>query len=360
VVLDAQVDYLRREAEVGGYAMADREADLLSEFNRAGARLLNCGPQEVAFATNASEAWWRAFSAVGLEPGDRVLASRSEFVANGIALAQAAASGVDVQIVDNDANGAIDLADLADKLNDNTRLVCLTHVPMTSGLVNPAEAVGALLREHRAYYLVDACQSAGQLPVDVDAIGCDFLSLTGRKWLRGPRGTGLLYVRASVMDALRDPVFIDGRSADWTEPLAYTLQPTAQRYEFGEFGYAAKVGLGVAMNLALDLGVDAIEQRITTLADRLRAELPSIDGVHLYDRGERTCGNVTFTVDGQNALDITHALRELKINTAAPPARASLLDIGSHGIEAVVRVSPHYYNTEAEVDRFLEALATLA
>ena len=230
---------------------------------------------------------------------------------------------------------------------------------MTSGLVNPAEEVGALLRGHRAYYLLDACQSVGQLPVDVQAIGCDFLSLTGRKWLRGPRGTGLLYVRGSIMDDLVDPVFIDGRAADWTEPLAYELQPTAQRYEFGEFGYATKVGLGVAMNLAADLGVDAIETRIAGLADRLRAELPGINNVAVYDQGARKCGNVTFTVEGRDALDITHALRGHRINTAAPPARASLLDIGSKGMEAVVRVSPHYYNTDAELDRFLEALADL-
>lgn len=358
-VLNATIEYLQLEAQIGGYATADDQLDELDRFYRAGSALLGCDPGEIAFASGASEAWWRAFCSVRLEPGDSVLIGRSEFVANGIALAQAMHRGIDVVIIEDDEHGQIDLNAFAARLDDSVKLVCLTHVPMTSGLVNPAAEVGRLAKEAGAYYLVDACQSVGQMPVSVDDLQCDFLSFPGRKWIRGPRGSGLLYVRHSIMDDLEPPIFTDGRAADWVGPHEFNLQPTAQRYEFGEFSYAAKRGMGVAMDYAVGLGLDAIEARVSVLADRLRAELPQIAGVRVYDQGLRKCGIVTFTVDQHEPVEIVTGLRAMKINTAAPPARASLLDIGAKGIEAVVRASPHYYNTDSELDRFLEALASV-
>lgn len=356
-VVDAAIAYLELETRVGGYAAADQEMDELSRVYRAGAELLGCSPSEVAFCGGASEAWWRAFSGVRLEAGDTVLTGRSEYIANGIALGQAAQRGIEVVIIEDDEHGQIDVEAFAQRLDDTVKLVCLTHVPMTSGLVNPAAEIGRLTKEAGAYYLLDACQSVGQMPVNVDELQCDFLSFTGRKWVRGPRGSGLLYVRSSVMDDMVDPVFTDGRSAAWTGPLTFEYAATAQRFEFGEFSYASKRALGVAIEYALALGLDAIEDRVTHLANRLRSELPQIHGVEVYDQGLEKCGIVTFTVNGYESGAIVGALRSRNFTTGAPQAATAMLDIGAKGIEGVVRASPHYFNTDDEIDGFTTALA---
>ncbi len=214
-VLDAQIDYLTDEALLGGYETEDARGADLERFARSSAALIGAQPSEMAFTGGASEAWWRAFSSVPLHPGDRVLAGSAEFVTGAVGLLQARRRGVDVKFVPDDATGCIDLDALASMLEERTKLVCLTHLPMANGLVNPAAEISSLARSAGAYFLLDACQALGQLPVHVDDVQCDFLTATGRKWLRGPRGTGLLYARQSALAGLNDPVFVDGRSADW-------------------------------------------------------------------------------------------------------------------------------------------------
>lgn len=358
-VVDAVVDYVRLEARVGGYEAAEVEAERLGRVYESGARLLGCGPDELAFTTGASEAWWRAFLSVPLEAGDRVLIGRTEYVANTFALIQARERGIEVDVVPNDGTGQIDLDALAAMLDERVKLVALTSIVMTNGLVNPTPEVGALVEEAGAYFLVDACQEVGQRPVHVDDFRCDFLSFTGRKFVRGPRGSGMLYVRRSVMDDLRDPVFIDGRSAEWSSEGGYTLADDATRFEFFEFPYASKIGLGVAFNYALDLGLDAIEARITALADRLRAGLDRVAGARCLDTGVTRCGIVTFDVEGMAAMDAHLQLRDRGFNLGAPGLAGSRLDLGSRSVEAVVRAGVHYYNTEDEIDRLLEAIDDL-
>ena len=359
-VLDATIEYLRLEAEIGGYEAVDVAADKLARVNTAGAELLGCRPDEVAFTTGASEAWWRAFLSVPLVAGDRVLIGRTEYVANALALIQAAEQGVQVEVVPDDPSGQIDLDALASMLDGRVKLVCLTSIAMTNGLVNPTAEVGALVKEAGAYFLVDACQAVGQLPVDVEDWQCDFLSFTGRKFVRAPRGTGMLYVRSSVMDELVTPTFIDGRSADWTSEDQYALQPTAQRFELVECSYAAKIGFGRAMDYALDLGLNAIEQRISGLATYLREELAQVPGVRVLDTGLRQCGIVTFDVQGRQADQVRLELAEGGINTGSPGISGSRYDIGSRSVDAVVRAGVHYYNTTDELDQAVSAVKNLA
>ncbi|MEM7275844.1 MAG: aminotransferase class V-fold PLP-dependent enzyme [Actinomycetota bacterium] len=358
-VVDAMVDYLEREARVGGYEQMAAAAEAVDLVYDAGARLLGCDLSEVAFTTGASEAWWRAFLSVPLVAGDRVLVGRTEYVANALALLQAAERGVSVEVVPDDDTGQIDLAALASMLDDRVALVCLTPIAMTNGLVNPTAEVGALAKEAGAYFLVDACQAAGHIPIDVESWGCDFLSFTGRKFVRGPRGTGMLYVRGTVMDELIPPTFIDGRSATWSDDAAYHLQPTARRFELFERSFGAQVGFGVAMDYALALGLEAIEARTSALAERLRADLAELDGIRVLDTGTRRCGIVTFDVAGMAAAEVTSRLAAVGINTGSPDITGSRYDVGSRGVTAVVRAGVHYYNTEAELDRTVEAVAEL-
>ena len=358
-VVEAQSAYLRLEARMGGYEAQTASASELDSVYEATAEYLSCGTDEIAYTGSASEAWWRAFLSIPLEAGDRVLIGSAEFTSGGLGLIQAQRRGVSVEVVPDHPDGGIDLEMLASMLDDGVKLVALTHLPMSNGLVNPAAEVGRLAKSVGALYLLDSCQAVGQMPLDVDDLQCDFLTATGRKWLRGPRGTGFLFVRRSALDHLIDPPFIDNRSANWHAPDAYALSPGAQRFEFGETSFAAKLGLGAAVRYMLDVGIHEIHERVQSLAIRLRSGLEAIGSVSVHDVGVDKSGIVTFTVDGLTAAAVSDALRLQGINTSAPGARNTRIMMDHASLDAVVRAAPHYYNTEAEVDEVCRAVTDL-
>ena len=284
-VVDAVVDYLRLEQRMGGYETQDMEAARLDGIYGSAARFLNCRPEEVAFTVNGTDGWWRAFSSIPLAASDRVLIGHSEFQSNAYGLLQAVDRGVVVDVVPNDDMGEIDLDALDEMLDERVKAISLTHVSMSNGAVHPAAEVGRRAREAGVVYLLDACQSAGQLPLDVEELGCDFLVLTGRKFVRGPRGTGILFARDAVIDRLGPSPFLDGRAAEWTGPTTYEHQPHARRFEFQETSYAGRIGLGEALEYAMDIGLDSIEQRVQDLSAQLRSALADLGGVVVHDEG---------------------------------------------------------------------------
>jgi cysteine desulfurase / selenocysteine lyase len=361
-VTDAVVAHLHREAEIGGYEAAAAAADQVEHAYAAIARLIGSGPEEVAIVENATRAWDMAFYAVPLSRGDRILTARSEYASNVIAFLQVAArTGAVVEVIDDDETGQLSIPDLRRRLDDGNgpvKIVAITHVPTQGGLVNPAEEVGAITRDAGVLYLLDACQSIGQMPVDVDRIGCDMLSATGRKFLRGPRGTGFLYVRGTVLEGL-EPPFLDLHAATWTAPDRYEVRRDARRFENWETNYAAKIGLGVAVDYALDWGLENIEHRVTELAGYLRQRLQGIEGVDLHDQGRRQCGIVTFTVRGFAAREVGERLSQRGINVSVSIADYARLDLPARGLTDLVRASVHYYNTEDEIDRLLDVLSTM-
>lgn len=356
-VTEAVIAHLRLEAEIGGYEAAGVAAERIQATYRGIARLIGCEVDEVAILENATRAWDMAFYAMQFKPGDRILTAHAEYASNVIAFLQVARrTGAVIEIVDDDEHGQLCIADLRRRLDSRSvKLVAITHVPTQGGLVNPAEEVGTVAREAAVPFLLDACQSVGQLPVDVSRIGCDLLSATGRKFLRGPRGTGFLYVRRSFLDHL-EPPFLDLHAATWTAPQRYEIRPDARRFESWETNYATKIGLGVAADYALSWGLDAIESRITLLAEGLRDRLRAVDGVRLHDQGRRRCGIVTFTVDGVAAEQVRRRLAELGVNTSVSYAGSARFDLPRRGLAELVRASVHYYNTEEELDRLVDAL----
>src|SRR6266542_3982595 len=243
---------------------------------------------------------------------------------------------------------------LARLVDARVKLIAISHVPTHNGLVNPAVEVGRAAREAGVTYLLDACQSVGQMPVDVAEIGCDLLSATGRKFLRGPRGTGFLFVSGRLLDRL-DPPFLDLHAATWTGPGEFEVRPDARRFESWESSPAARIGLGVAADYALGLGLDAIGQRVTALAERLRGLLGALPGVTVHDRGARRCGIVTFSVEGHEAGEVAAALARRRINVSQSPPEAARYDFEARGLPVLVRASVHYYNTTDE----LEALCSV-
>jgi len=353
-VLDTVLRHLESEALTGGYEAADAAADRLAGVYDTLARLVGADPGEIAVTENATRAWDTAFYGIDLRPGDRVLTSAGEYGSNAIALLHRARErGIKVEVLPDDEHGQVSVAALAATLGPDVRLIAVNHVPTHDGLVNPVAEIGRLARAAGALYLVDAVQSVGQLDVNVDEIGCDLLSATGRKFLRGPRGIGFLYVRRAVLDRIA-PTFLDDRSAEWTGPESYELREDARRFESYERSAALQLGLGAAAEYAMAIGLDVIEHRVTALAAHLRAALAEVPGVTVRDRGTRRSGIVTFTREGHDAAGIVASLARQKINVrlseqtyrydegATPPPR--------------VRASVHYYNTEEEISRLIGAL----
>lgn len=358
-VVNTVVRHLEREAEIGGYEAEQEAHGRLEAVYGSIARLLNCDASEVAVIENATRAWDMAFYSLSLRPGDRVLTAMAEYASNYIAFLQAAKTkGIEIDVVPNDAQGQIDVAALSRMIDERTKLIAITHVPTNGGLVNPAAAVGRVAKRAGIPFLLDACQSAGQMPLDVEVLGCDMLSATGRKFLRGPRGTGFLYVRKAMLEKL-EPVLLDLHAATWTSKDSYKLRPDARRFENWETNIAAKLGLGAAVDYALSLGLGDIRARVVSLADSLRRRLADIPGVSVKDLGAEKCGIVTFTYEGREPEKLRDQLRKRRINAWISGPSSTRLDMEDRKIPMLVRASVHYYNTEQEVMRFCEVVRAL-
>lgn len=367
VVTDAQVAWLRAEALTGGYELAEQRAGEVAATYDEVAALIGAAPGEVALVENATFAWHQAFWSLGLRPGDRILTADAEYASGFISFLQARRRlGVTVEVLPDDESGQVSLGALAEALADGrgpVGLVALTHVPTNGGLVNPAAEVGRLTRDAGVPFLLDACQSVGQMPVDVEAIGCDMLAATGRKFLRAPRGTGFLYVRRPLLDrtdlAPLEPAFLDLLGAEWVAPDRFELRADARRFESWESSLAAQAGLRAAVAYARSWGLDAIGTQVSAVADRLRARLADVPGVTVHDRGRRRCGIVTFTRDGVDAEAARRALAAQAVNVSVSSPSSTLLDALARDLPPLVRASVHYTTTDDEIDRLVGAVARL-
>ncbi|HWD03123.1 MAG TPA: aminotransferase class V-fold PLP-dependent enzyme [Amycolatopsis sp.] len=359
-VTDTMVDYLRTEALVGGYEAAAAAGERIAAVYASIARLINAAPDDIALTDNATRAWQAVFYALRFTAGDRILTSRAEYASNVIAYLQIARrTGVRVEVVGDDETGQLDVDDLRRRIDDRVKLIAVSHVPTQSGLVNPAEAIGAVAREAGIPFLLDACQSAGQLDLDVERLQCDALSATGRKYLRGPRGTGFLYVHPRLRERL-EPAMLDLHSATWESPENYVVDPTARRFEVWERDYAAVLGLGAAVDYALGWGLPAIEERVGALAATLREQLGAVEGVRVHDVGARRCGLVTFSLAGLPAEQVKQHLSAAKINTSVTQATSAQFDFTARLLPDLVRASVHYYNTEDEIGLLAAEVTKLA
>lgn len=360
-VTDALIDYLQAEATFGGYETAASRAEDLASVYTAASELAGGAPDSWAYVESATRAWNAAFSALRFSPGDRVLTTRAEYPSNMAGLLRAKElQGIEIDVIPDDEHGQLDVNALESMIDDRTRLVSVTHIPTQGGLVNPVAAVGELLRDTSVLFQVDACQSVGQLPVNVDELGCDILSFTGRKFVRGPRGTGMVWVNDAALTQMGNPAGVDMSGSDWAAPMEIVPHTKASRFQPFETFFAGKVGLAVALRYTADIGIENIAQRNLHLAASLRSGLEQLPGVSVHDKGKNQGALVTFAVQGVAAHEVKSTLGARSINVSVTDASSARLDFPERGLTELVRASPHYYNDDAEVDQFVAAVASLS
>jgi len=359
VVVQTMIDYLNEESTYGGYETEAKYHERLENVYTLIARLINANIDEVAITENASTGWGIAFYGLNFKKGDVVITSEMEYVTNLIGFLNVQKKlGVEVKVIPNDERGNFSLQALEEAITPQTKLIAVTEIASTSGSMIPIVEIGKIARKHNILYLVDACQSAGHVSIDVKEIGCDMLSVTGRKYLRAPRGTGFLYVRKEVQDRIQ-PIFMDNHATDWVSLDDYKLRNDARRFELYEKNRALTLGLGKAIEYALNIGLGRIWERIQYLSALLRAQLAQVDGVTVHDFGDKQCGIVTFSVEGFDAATIKLRLAEDHINVTVGKAVSTLIYMEKNHLESVVRASIHYYNTEEEIQILCRSLKAI-
>ena len=360
-VLDAVTAHLALEAEMGGYEAAAAAAPAIARAYADLASLVSASPAEIAVQSSATQAFAQALAAFDFSPGDVIVTSSDDYISNQLMfLSLVARRGIRVERAADLPEGGVDPQAVRALLQSRRpRLVALSWVPTSSGLVQDAEGVGAVCEDGGVPYLLDACQAVGQLPVDVGALRCDFLAATARKFLRGPRGIGFLFVSRRAIGRGAHPLLVDMRGAQWTEADAYALFDGARRFEQGEMPHALVLGMGAAARYALDAGVGRTSRRAHALAATARETLTAIPGVRSLDRGPRLSAIATFEAAGRDGASLVAALRERGVNTSAQTRGDAVIDFDRTGARSLLRVSPHYYNTVGELDILAAALRSL-
>jgi selenocysteine lyase/cysteine desulfurase len=357
-VLDAMVAHLNREANFGAYESADDAEVAVAEAYANVAKLLGAQPRNVAVVENSTVAFFQALSAFDFKPGDVLVTTRNDYISNQLAyLSLARRQGLEVRRAADLPGGGADPQSVQELLRDpRVRLLAVTWVPTNSGLMQPVETLGQIAEAAGVPYLVDACQAVGQIPVDVAKLRCDYLSGTARKFLRGPRGIGFLYVSDRALQRGDFPLYIDMRGADWVSANDFAPAPDARRFENWEFAYSLLLGLGEAARYALGIGVEQGGRRARELAALLRRKLAELDGIRVLDRGTELAALVTIDVAGWDATELSKLLRTRGINTSASLRAYAVIDMDEKRVSSALRLSPHYYNSEEEIERAVQEL----
>lgn len=356
-VVDSMIDYLQQEEQFGGYEIANRNAGLLEQFYEETAKLINCKSSNIAFATSATEAYAMALSSILFKEGDVIITTVDDYISNQITFISLQKK-LHVKIIrtKNLSDNELDLEDLENLIREyNPKLVAVTHIPTNSGLIQNVEAVGKICKKYDILYLVDACQSVGQIIVDAEKIGCDFLTATGRKFMRGPRGTGFLYVSDKVLEQNYAPLLLDMRGAHWSEFDDYELFKTAKRFEHWELSYASLSGFTEALKYANSVGMQSIEHYNKGLSERLRENLKN-SGFQIWDLGNNLSSIVTFCSPDGDLDNIQKVLKENNVFFSVTYKNSALIDFSNKNINGIVRLSPHYFNTAEEIEKVSEIL----
>jgi selenocysteine lyase/cysteine desulfurase len=364
VVTQAVIDHIKLESEIGGYEAAALRAAAIQQFYTAAGKLINCKASNIAFTASATDSYSRALSSVPFQAGDVILTDNDDFISNQIQfLSLQKRFGIKIVRIKNASVGGVDPQDLEEKLFTlQPKLLAITHIPTNSGLIQPVKNIGEIYGRYekthgdKTWYILDACQSVGQMKLDVTDLKCDFLSVTNRKFLRGPRGTGFLYISDKALQYGLEPLFIDMRGAAWITKDTYKPRADAMRFEDWEFAYALVTGSSAAIEYYSNIDEDRIWQQLQFLSGYMRKELSVINKVRVLDRGPELGSLVTFTVQDAQLQNILDELLKRKINVVPSYRGFAVIDFDEKQVEWAIRASPHYFNTIAEIDAFTEAV----
>lgn len=350
-----RIDYILRH--IGGnpgrsgHRMALDASRVIFEARESAARLFNVkDAARIAFTKNATEAINVALKGI-LNKGDHVITTTIEHNAVVKPLKRLEAQGVKVTRVKADKEGFIKPKDIANAITKQTRLISVVHASNVFGAILPAAEIGSLCRKKGVLFMIDAAQTAGAMPIDVESLNVDMLAATGHKSLFGPQGTGFIYVRQGIEPAQ----FVDGGTGDDNE-----TKEMPERFEAGTMNTPGIGGLGAGIDFLLNEGIDKVRKYEEGLIKQILAGLSGIKGVKIigpYDEKQRTC-LVAFTIEGKDPSEAGHRLdNEFGIMArcglhCAPHAHKSA---GTYPSGAI-RVSPGYFNTEKEIEDFLRAV----
>jgi cysteine desulfurase / selenocysteine lyase len=359
--LKAMIDYLEQENLVGGYELAQQKMPQTAQFYEQAAILLNTKPQNIAFANHATDAYNKAISSIPFKKNDTILTTIDDYVSNHITfLSLQKRFGINIITSKKRFNNEIDFEDFEEKIIVHKPiLVAVTHVPTNTGLIQNVEKVGELCQKHNALFLLDACQSVGQIEVDVQNIQCDFLTATGRKFLRGPRGTGLLYVSDKVLNLGLEPLFLDLHSAQWTSTNTYKTVKTAQKFESWELSHASLLGFATSLKYLNDIGIKNIEIQNKKISGYFREKLSIIENILVLDYGKNLSNIITWQHKKLSLLEHQTILKQNKICFSIAHKSVAIFDFEAKKVDWAIRFSPHYYNTIEEIDTVVDLLKSI-
>ncbi len=354
------VNHLRLEAERGPMEAGALASDASNMVYKTAAQLLGCSSQHVAFGTSHGQLYGNLIASIPLAPGDKVLVSRQEWIGNVLCLQRSAnLNGASLSLMASDDTSAVDPVALGKSLSPDVRIVALTWIGAGSALINPAAAIGAAIRQagSSAFFIIDASQVIGQVPINVAELGCDALIACGRKFLRGPRGTALAYISPRLASEIV-PRNIDSLSSTLRDGNVEVAN-SAQAFEFGEESVALKLGLGKAIEQALDLGVDHIRLALDQKAGALRQALAELPRVKLLDRGNNKGAAVTFAIDGLPCATAKQRLSEQGINIGMNGPGYTPYDMSMRGISELLRASVHLNTTDEDIALIVNAIRSI-
>ena len=359
-VVDAITQHTQLEALMGGYEAEAKKADELDTIYDIVAEHIGANSHEIALMENSTVAWSHAFYALPLNSGSKILTSEAEYAANYVAFLQRAKrDNLIIDIIPSDESGTLDINALESMVDEEVGLIAISWIPTNGGLVNPAEKVGQIAKKYNIPYLLDACQAAGQMSIDVEKIGCDFLAATGRKFLRGPRGTGFLYIKDKWLSTI-EPAMIDHFGAPWVSKNAYELRKDARRFETWENSYALRIGLGEAITYAEEIGIDLIHERVQLLARLSRKLLSEVKNVKVRDMGTEQCGIISFSTEvKKDPKEIIDQMSEAGFTIGLVEPESTLIDSQKRNLPTLLRMAPHYYNTEEEIEKAVKQISLL-
>lgn len=360
-VVEAMNDYFynyNANTGRGAYGIANKATQKMEEARTKMARFVNSEPDEIILTKNTTEAINLVAHSLKVGKGDNIVVPNIEHHSNLIPWINLKRQGVELRMVNADEHGIVH-PDAVDKVVDeNTRLVTITHISNAIGSVQPVEEIAEITEDRGSLYLIDAAQSVGHFKVDVKKLKADFVAFPGHKALLGPVGTGFLYCGKDSQDEL-EPLLLGGGTVENVTLDNFNLAEAPACFEGGTQNIAGLIGLGAAIDYLGRIGLSKLEKHGKKLTEALYQGIQDVENVTLYGSPENIYGIVSFNIDNINPHDVAKILDETRsicVRSGFHCAIPSIKHIGAYDLDGTVRASMHYYNTLEEIDALVDTI----